>query len=204
MKLNKNTRILGEKVILVPYRKYHVLKYHDWMSKPDIQELTASEPLTLEEEYEMQAKWQNDSDKLTFILLRRDLFEQSTQNDQSQREIEAMIGDVNCFVSVDLDDDISHLGELEIMIVENENRSKGYGSETVRLMISFCLNYVTNPKIDKFIVKIGEENRASINMFEKLGFVQYEYISAFKQVSLKLNLENFQSIQLKIDENYFE
>lgn len=46
--------IRGDKVVLVPYREEHVEKYHQWMSDPRLLQLTASEPLTLEEEYEMQ------------------------------------------------------------------------------------------------------------------------------------------------------
>lgn len=48
--------IKGDKVVLVPYREEHVEKYHQWMSDPRLLTLTASEPLTLEEEYEMQSK----------------------------------------------------------------------------------------------------------------------------------------------------
>ncbi|RKP16196.1 hypothetical protein ROZALSC1DRAFT_17884, partial [Rozella allomycis CSF55] len=65
-------------VILVPYEKRHVGKYHLWMKNPDLQELTCSEPLTLEEEYAMQKSWREDVDsnislklykELTFIVL---------------------------------------------------------------------------------------------------------------------------------------
>lgn len=35
-------------------RASHVPRYHEWMSDPAVREATASEELTLEEEYEMQ------------------------------------------------------------------------------------------------------------------------------------------------------
>lgn len=62
MKVNEETVIVGEKVVLVPYRKEHVAKYNAWMQDPQLQELTASEPLTLEQEYEMQTSWHLDDD----------------------------------------------------------------------------------------------------------------------------------------------
>ena len=45
---------------------YHRL-IHALQGEKDIQEATASEPLTLEEEYRMQQSWRKDPDKLTFI-----------------------------------------------------------------------------------------------------------------------------------------
>lgn len=69
-------QIQGEKVILVPYKTEHVAvcglnhhtttpvsnrsyfnyqKYHAWMENETLRELTASERLTLDEEYEMQS-----------------------------------------------------------------------------------------------------------------------------------------------------
>nr|CAH7755607.1 unnamed protein product [Callosobruchus chinensis] len=60
MYINKDTTITGKNVILIPYKKDHVLKYHIWMKSEELQKLTASEPLSLEEEYDMQKSWLMD------------------------------------------------------------------------------------------------------------------------------------------------
>ena len=69
MLINWETTIQGSKVVLVPYRQEHVAKYHEWMKSEELQELTGSEPLSLEEEYVMQETWHRDPDKCTFIVL---------------------------------------------------------------------------------------------------------------------------------------
>ena len=47
--------------------------YHEWMQDPQLLEATASEPLTMEQEIEMQQEWRDDEKKCTFIILARDL-----------------------------------------------------------------------------------------------------------------------------------
>lgn len=37
-------------------------RYHEWMKNPTLQYLTSSEPLTLDEEFEMQKRWLEDED----------------------------------------------------------------------------------------------------------------------------------------------
>lgn len=39
-----------------------ILRYHEWMKSEELQRLTASEPLTLKQEYDMQKSWQEDKD----------------------------------------------------------------------------------------------------------------------------------------------
>ena len=69
MLINWETTIQGSRVVLVPYRQAHVAKYHEWMKSEELQELTGSEPLSLEEEFRMQQTWREDPDKCTFIVL---------------------------------------------------------------------------------------------------------------------------------------
>ncbi|XP_026463729.1 N-acetyltransferase 9-like protein isoform X2 [Ctenocephalides felis] len=128
MRINENKKIIGENVVLVPYMEHHVPKYHNWMKSEELQKLTASEPLSLKEEYEMQLSWRNDDDKCTFIVLDKLILEKT--ND----EIEAMIGDTNIFLP---DPNDSALGEAEIMIAESSARGKRRGWEAMLLMLCY-------------------------------------------------------------------
>lgn len=66
MKINKNVKIVGKNVILLPYEAKHVEKYHSWMESEELREATASERLSLEQEYEMQESWRLDEDSEWF------------------------------------------------------------------------------------------------------------------------------------------
>ena len=114
---------MGENCVLVPYLRCHVLRYHEWMQNPDLLEATGSEPLSLSEEYEMQQSWQIDQEKCTFIVLDKtkcdlSLDPQHADNkkdhddeediDFVQRNVSAMVGDVNLFLSEEDGDDHDH------------------------------------------------------------------------------------------------
>lgn len=88
---------IGKDVVLVPYLREHVPRYHEWMQSDFLRgiivlrctrvlpcsfhkecihdygdtEMTASEPLSLDQEYAMQQSWREDADKLTFIVHER-------------------------------------------------------------------------------------------------------------------------------------
>lgn len=127
------TAISTSKVLLVPYDAHHVPQYHQWMEDAAIREATASERLTLAEEYENQVSWRAASDKLTFIIcepLPQDSGPHSSNGDQQQQqqqldqhrrvdpnpargvllagaadEPRRMVGDVNLFLAPWDDDD---------------------------------------------------------------------------------------------------
>ncbi|KAL4588934.1 hypothetical protein LXL04_001834 [Taraxacum kok-saghyz] len=179
----------GSKAILVAYTKQHVLKYHQWMQDPALLQATGSEPLTLEEEYQMQLSWTQDPLKRTFIILDKDLI--SGKFIHGDPHDEAMIGDVNIYMN-DLED--SNLAEIEIMIAEpKRSRGKGLGKESVLMMTVFAIE---NHKINTFRAKIGDSNEASLNMFRKLGFKEVSHSEIFKEVTLELPITAEKSKEL--------
>ena len=91
--------------------------------------------------------------------------------------------------------------ELEIMIVDKLNRGNGYGVESIMLMMNYSFKYLNALK--QFFVKIDDYNEPSICMFKKLGFVQYEYVKAFKQVSLKLEINEVTFPGKRISDNKY-
>ncbi|XP_053393219.1 N-acetyltransferase 9-like protein isoform X2 [Mercenaria mercenaria] len=159
MKCNANTKITGCKLILVPYEKEHVLRYHEWMKSEELQTLTASEPLNLEEEYQMQQSWREDDNKCTFIVLDKEKYEENGNN-----EIDGMVGDVNLFLN---DEDNPSTAEIEIMIAEPAARGKGLGKEAVYCMMRYGIEEL---KLTHITAKIGYSNKPSIKMFMNIGF----------------------------------
>ncbi|KAK8959136.1 hypothetical protein KSP40_PGU020617 [Platanthera guangdongensis] len=165
----------GKKVFLVPYMREHVPKYHEWMRDPALLFATGSEPLTLDQEYDMHLCWTRSPNKHTFIVLDKDLIEGGFVH--GEPHMEAMVGDVNIYMN---DPNDFQLAEIEIMIAEQKSRGKGLGEESVLMMMAFA---VKKYGIQTFCAKIGESNTTSLKLFHKLGFKDVSHSDAFKEVT---------------------
>jgi len=156
-------------VILVPYQRKFVSKYHEWMQDPQLLLMTASEPLTLTEEYDMQVTWREDADKCTFIVLSNSSYianrncDLCTGDDAAPviDEISLMVGDVNLFLN---DRDDRTVAEIDVMIAEASCQRQGLGEEAVSLMMGYGADRLG---VRLFVAKIHETNAASINLFRK-------------------------------------
>jgi hypothetical protein len=155
----------------------------------ELQEFTASDPLSLAEEYEMQEKWRLDADKLTFIVCNtQKLLDRNTAPAKAVPKIDdsadMMIGDVNLFLVSDDDDSDSSqggvrtiIGEVEIMIANPNARGCGNGLAVLRLFLWYIWTYkqgilqeCTGTSLAYLRVKINASNLPSIRLFERLGF----------------------------------
>ncbi|NXD02343.1 NAT9 acetyltransferase, partial [Certhia familiaris] len=168
-----------------------IARYHEWMQSEELQRLTASEPLSLEQEYEMQRSWRDDADKCTFIVL-------DSRRWPGQVEENSMVGDVNLFLTNAEDPTV---GEIEIMIAEPSCRGKGFGKEATLLMMAYGVRKLG---ITKFEAKIGQENEASICMFKKLHFKEVAVNSIFQEVTLRLDVSDQEKQWLLEQTNHVE
>ncbi|KAK0473524.1 GNAT domain-containing protein [Armillaria luteobubalina] len=209
MKVNESTVLIGRKVVLVPYDEGHVSKYHSWMENDELRSLTASDRLTLEEEFDMQRKWREDDDKLTFIILARHerdlLLDDKTNVMLSDPRIRSlpMAGDVNMFLNGAPEDEDEFTAEVEIMIAEPDYRRGGLALEALQLMLQYATEnkfltegssvptvFPTSSPLpvppSSLVARIGDTNLPSIRLFEKLGFVITKRIEVFSEVEMKL------------------
>ncbi|KAF2168922.1 hypothetical protein M409DRAFT_65269 [Zasmidium cellare ATCC 36951] len=213
MKVNEHTALSTPTVLLVPYSESHVTTYHEWMKDESIQEATASEPLSLEEEYAMQRSWRNDRDKLTFIVC---LPLSNSPNDTSDSvrpgefdNEDRMIGDINLFLfdpdSEEMEQDVEAItpgvkgvvGEIELMIARKDFQQKGYGRAAVLTFIDYILTHwnliaaeyardSVPPQLSFLRVKVQKGNAGSIRLFESLGFIRtVEEANYFGEVELR-------------------
>uniref|UniRef100_A0A670XN64 N-acetyltransferase 9 n=1 Tax=Pseudonaja textilis TaxID=8673 RepID=A0A670XN64_PSETE len=171
MKINQNTVLEGKKVVLVPYTSAHVPRYHDWMKSEELQRLTASEPLSLEQEYEMQCSWREDADKCTFIILDAEKW-----SSQKASEEDCMVGDVNLFLTNSEDPTV---GEIEIMIA---------GTLAPLFLVYWSVG-ITHLGLTTFEAKIKLENETSIGMFKKIHFKEVGVNNIFQEMTLKLIMD---------------
>ena len=197
MRTNASVAVHTSKILLVPYSKHHVPTYHEWLKDPVIQETTASEPLTLEEEYKMQESWREDADKLTFIICRAlpGLSDATHTIDEGVFDIDkTMIGDVNMFLTTiedeqddELDGETRLVGELELMIATKADQNQGFGRNALLTFLRYVLeheyditseylsaapDFCKTGRLSYLCAKIGQQNLRSIRLFESLGFVK--------------------------------
>lgn len=186
MRCNSDLILHGTRVILVPYLQQHVKKYNEWMQSQQLQELTESEPLTLDEEHEMQASWREDEDKCTFILIDKTLMSPDLQH----QDLNAMCGDVNIYLN---DHESRSVAEIEVMVAEVSSRKKGIAREAVEIMMAYAAQDLN---VTTFVAKILETNEPSIRLFEALGYCLTKRVQAFKEVHLQRNAGNSMSLSL--------
>uniref|UniRef100_A0A5K4F0Q8 N-acetyltransferase domain-containing protein n=2 Tax=Schistosoma mansoni TaxID=6183 RepID=A0A5K4F0Q8_SCHMA len=205
MRLNQETVLETPRLFMVPYLRVHVPKYHSWMQDSWLRETTSSEQLTLDEEFEAQEQWCNLDDRLTFILLSKQLYQdywslnnikveldESQLNIHENAEIYSMIGDINLFITY------SHTindfeGELSVMIAESKYRGQGLAAEALAGILEYSGRNLPM-KLNSIVAKVSMTNQSSINFFQnRLKFIERSRNNVFNEIEFVPEIQQLPS-----------
>ncbi|GAB7343930.1 hypothetical protein MBLNU457_1881t1 [Dothideomycetes sp. NU457] len=175
----------------------------------ELQQATASEPLTLHEEYDMQKSWRTDGDKLTFIVcMATEKILEETAIAKVHDTSDRMIGDVNLFI---VEDDEAEdatvaplVGEVELMIARKDLHRSGYGRSTLLTFLYYVSSNLgsivkeyraqaSQPtgQLEYLRVKIGQANHRSLALFESVGFQKVkDEPNFFGEYELRLSIKD--------------
>ncbi len=129
------------------------------------------------EDAEFFTKWMNDfkvtdgvngSNKLVTLESERNWIEENNKASNYifsivKKENNELIG--NC--SFHEIDNIYGNATIGILIGEEENRNKGYGSEAIKLLISYGFDYLN---LNNIMLSVYSFNERAINCYKKVGF----------------------------------
>ena len=171
-------KIEGEKVYLSPMNLEDIEKYVKWMNDFSTTDgLGSSSKVTT---FESEKAWLiNNMDK------------KEQQFAIVLKETDKLIG--NCGFC-----DINHLhqkGEVGLFIGEEENRSKGYGTEALSLLVEYGFNYLN---LKNIMLKVFSFNKRAIKSYEKVGFKVFGKRTEVYYLNGKWDDEYFMEILRKV------
>lgn len=152
--LHLNSMLIGKNVILRPLKITDWEKTLKWRNNFDIKRLAMMHPFPITEMVEKgwyEKILESTSDKtIYFAITRKD---------------DKPIG----FVSLNKINYLHKNCGLGIVIGEPEERGKGFGKETMEIIISYAFNTLN---LNKITLEIVEYNKYALTLYKEMGFVE--------------------------------
>ena len=147
--------IYGERVRLRAAERDDVKKFYVWLNDPDVTRyLSLYLPMSMvDEENWFETMTRRDQSEKTLVIEVRD------------GEGWKMIGNCSVF-GIDL---VNRFGELGIMLGEKDEWDKGYGTETMVLLLRHCFDTLN---LNRAYLHVYAENKRANRSYEKAGFVE--------------------------------
>ena len=145
-------KLVGEKIYLSPRSTEDVEKYTEWLNDFETTDYTGRSHQTMSIELEKRYLEERVNEDTVFAIIEKDT--------------DKLLGTVGLH-------QVNHIkrkATLGIFIGDKEYRSKGYGTEAIRLILDFGFNYLNlnNIKLD-----LMEFNERALACYKKCGFKEY-------------------------------
>jgi len=142
-------KIIGNKVYLSPINSDDYLKYVEWLNNYEIvkgiNHYTNMISIYSEKEWLEKAS----SEKYNFAII--------------NKENDSLLGNIS-LMNIN---EINRTAELGIFIGDENFLSRGYGSESIMLLLDYAFKYVN---LNNIMLKVYDFNKRAIKAYEKCGF----------------------------------
>ena len=179
-------KLVGEHIYLSPISVEDVEKYTEWMNDFETTDYIgqSTKIYTMENERNFIENSQKNGSNVTLGIVK-------LQDDK-------LIG--NCGLK-----DINIVGRtatLGIFIGDKEERNKGYGLDTIKLLLDYAFNYLNLHEIQLDVMSF---NKRAIRCYERAGFKQYgrrresEYVNGkyYDRISMDILESEFKESYIK-------
>ena len=153
MKLFK--KLVGDNIYLSPNTADEEIieKFTEWLNDFEVTDYTgrSAQVVTLEGERKWFENYPTDNNQTFFIV---------------RKEDDKVIGNIGLHRI----DKMNRTATLGIFIGDKSERNKGYGTETVRLILDYGFNYLN---LNSIKLDVMEFNERAITCYKKCGFKEY-------------------------------
>lgn len=142
-------KLVGERIYLSPRNIADVEQFTEWLSDFNITDYIGISSTVTTIEGEKKYLETENSNRAAFAII--------------AQETDKMIGTV----SLERIDNIARTASLGIFIGNSEYKSKGYGTEAIRLLLDFGFNYLNLHSVQLTLLSVNERAK---RCYEKCGF----------------------------------
>ena len=177
-------KIVGDRIYLSPRNSEDYEIFTEWLNDFETTDYLGRSHRTVTLQGEKEYLEKNADNKVSFAIV--------------EKNTDKLIGTVGLH---DLDY-INRTSTLGIFIGDKDYRSKGYGTEAIRLILDFGFNYLNlnNIKLD-----LMEFNERALKCYKKCGFKEYgrrrkcEFVNGkyYDRISMDILAEEFKESYIK-------
>ena len=172
-------KLVGDRIYLSPRSVDDYEKYVEWLNDFQVTDYTGRSSKILTREAEKEYLEKNTNVEAVFAIV--------------ELETDKLLGSVG----IENIDHINRSGTLGIFIGDKDYRSKGYGTEAIRLVLEYGFKYLNLKNINLDVLACNER---AIKCYEKCGFKKAGRWRKSKFINGKYH-QNYLALSMSIQNN---
>ncbi|MBN2695566.1 GNAT family N-acetyltransferase [bacterium] len=183
-------KVEGDRLYLSPINLDDVEKYIEWLSDPEVSIPLGNSAMVFTTKNEREFLEKLASGEHAFSIVKKGV---SDNGELFVRDGDVLIGNCGIF-------DINHIHQtatVGLFIGDRENRGVGYGTETLKLLLSYGFKILN---LHNIMLTVFSFNSAGLKSYNKVGFKEF----GRRKEAIQMNGKRFDIVYMQILSSEFE